>query len=143
VNFNIKVPHNKKLFKYVLVRLLFSSAIACLLLLGFYLFYGEMWIAIVITIPLIIATCLYTSMIIARRTKDLVDAPLNKMLEFTHVLKDASLILIETAKNLDKKAAAMHTAADLLDEVAESCGTLKDGKNDKDDKDDKDETAKQ
>ncbi|MCL2221041.1 MAG: hypothetical protein FWC20_02175 [Oscillospiraceae bacterium] len=128
MNFNLKVPHNKKLFKYVLVRLLFSSAIACLLLLGIYLFYGEMWIAIVLTIPLVIATCLYTAMIIARRTKDLVDVPLSKMLEFTHVLKDASLILIETAKNLDKKAAAMHTAADMLDEVAISCESLADSR---------------
>ena len=126
MNFNLKVPHNRKLFKYVLIRLLFSSAIACLLLLGFYMFYGEMWIAIIITIPLIVATCLYTAMIIARRTKDLVDVPLGKMLEFTNVLKDASLILIETAKNLDKKAAAMHIAADMLDEVAVSCETLKD-----------------
>jgi len=118
-----RVPHCKRLFKYVFIRLLFSSVIACLILLGIYLRYGEMWIAIVFTLPLSIAVCLYTAMIIVRRTKDMVDVPLNKMFEYTHILKIASLALIETAKNLDQKACAMHTAADMLDEVAESFET--------------------
>jgi len=80
----------------------------------------------VFTMPLTVAVCLYTAMIIARRTKDLVDVPLNKMFEYTQILKEASLALIETARNLDQKANAMHNAADLLDEVAESCESVAD-----------------
>jgi len=124
MNLKQKIPQSKKLFKYVFVRLMFSSIISCLLLLGIYLSYGEILIAFIISIPLITATCLYTAMIVSRRTKDLVDVPLSKMLEYTRVLKDASVALIETAKNLDQKACAMHTAADILDVVAETCGAM-------------------
>ena len=124
MNFKQKIPQSKKLFKYVFVRLMFLSIIACLLLLGIYLAYGAIWIAFIVSLPLITATCLYTAMIVSRRTKELVDLPLSKMLEYTRVLKDASVALIETAKNLDQKACAMHTAADMLDVVAETCGTI-------------------
>lgn len=126
MNIDLKVPHNKKLLKYVLVRLIFASIITCLLMLGIYIMSGDIFVALVISMPLIIAMSLYTSLIIVRRTKNLVDVPLSKMLEYTHVLKDASLTLIETAKNLDKRN-AMHAAAIMLNEVAVSCGTIVEG----------------
>ena len=129
MNFNVKASHNKKLFKYVLIRLIFSSIISCLLLLGVYLLYGEMWIAIAFSMPLTLAICLYTSLLIARRTKNLIDIPLGKMLEYTHILKDASLALIEAAKTLDVKATSMNNAADLLDEVAITCEKMTESEN--------------
>ena len=116
----MKSSINTNLLAYVLIRVLFSTTIACIIMIGAYFATSDVVIMLVIGIPVVMVTCLYTAVIIARRTKDLVDEPLSKVVEFANVLRKASQALIETAQNLNVKADAIQNAADILDNFADS-----------------------
>ena len=116
----MKSSINTNLLAYILIRILFSTAIACLIMIGAYFATSDVTVMLVVGIPVVMTTCLYTAVIIARRAKDLVDEPLSKVVEFANVLRRASHALIETAQNLNVKADAIQNAADMLDNFADT-----------------------
>jgi len=108
------------LLSYIVIRIFLSTTIACTILIGAYLATSDVTAVLLIGIPVIVITCLYTSVIIARRTKELVDEPLSKVIQFANILREASNALIETAETLNQKADVIQNTADMLDDVIDS-----------------------
>jgi len=119
----MKNPINTNLLSYVLIRVLFSTVIACIIMVGAYFATSDVMVMLLIGIPVMLTICLYTAIIITRRTKELVDEPLSKVVEFANVLRHASDALIETANDLNIKANVIQDTADMLENFSETPDT--------------------
>jgi len=119
----------KKLFVYVLTRVLLSTAVVCLFTFGVITMIADTATVVVITIPFAAAMCLYTTVIIFRHVKYLLTAPMIMILKSADMLKMASMNIAISAADMCRNTSMMKDFAYRFDKATE----LNNGKVPKDD----------
>jgi len=115
----MKLALESNLFLYVVIRVLLSGATVGAVIVGFSLLIADTALMIMLSIPLAVAICSHTAVIIVRRVNYLIAAPLSRILESADMLATASKSVIKTAECMYRNTHIMNDVACLLGEVAD------------------------